>query len=228
MFKMLKLDWLGMKCYRTRIIILPVIISVYGLFSEALIIPFVTFMLFSFSVNPFAVEEKGKLDNLYLTLPITRKTIVNTRFCLSLIMQLTGILFGTVVTVIMSAILHGKTVFYTHTFTADYKTILLLISASLLFYSVINLATFPTLFKIGYAKGKAIGFYMPVAVVTVIIFIVYFLWYLNENFQRWLTKIVDWAYNNPLYISGILFVSAAFILSASYALSLLFYSKREL
>ena len=158
MFKMLKLDWLGMKCYQKRIIILPIVISVYGIISEALIIPFVSFMMFSFSVNPFAVEEKGKLDNLYLTLPITRNTIVNTRFCLSLIMQLIGILFGTIVTVVMTSILHGKTIFYTHTFTADFQTILLLVSASLLLYSLINLAAFPTLFKIGYAKGKAIGF----------------------------------------------------------------------
>ncbi len=227
MFNMIKLDWLGMKYYWLRIIIVPIVIAFYGILNEALIIPFVSFMFLSFSVNPFAVEEKGKLDNLYLTLPITRKTIVKTRYCLSLIMQLVGIIFGIIVTVLMASILNGKTIIYKHVFTADFQKILLLVCGSLLSYAVMNLAMFPTLFKIGYAKGKSIGFYIPVVAVTIILFALYLLWYVNDDFKQWLINAIGWAYNNPLCISGIMLVSASLLLALSYVLSNLFYSKRE-
>ncbi|MGI6717432.1 MAG: ABC-2 transporter permease [Eubacteriales bacterium] len=68
-----------------------------------------------------AVEEKGKLDNLYLTLPITRKTIVKTRYSLSLIMQFSGLLFGTISTVLLSFILNGKKILYLHTFYSRFS-----------------------------------------------------------------------------------------------------------
>jgi len=228
MLNMIKLDWLGMKCYWLRIIILPIVICFYGLLSEAIIIPFVAFMMLSFSVNPFAVEEKGKLDNLYLTLPINRKTIVNTRFSLSLIMQLVGIVFGVLATVLMASILYGrKIIFYEHYFNADFPTILLLVCGSLLLYAVMNLATFPILFKIGYAKGKALGFYIPIAAATVLLFVVYYLWYLNEGFRVWIEAAVAWSYSNPLWMSGILLALAVFFLVISYTLSHFLYAKRE-
>jgi ABC-2 type transport system permease protein len=228
MLNMIKLDWLSMKCYWLRIIIVPIVITVYGVVGEFLIIPFISFMMLSFSVNPFAVEEKGKLDNLYLTLPITRKTIVNTRYALSLIMQFVGLLFGVIMTIFMSLILKGKEIFYVHNFNADVKAIALLVSVSLLLYSILNLSMFPTLFKIGYAKGKAIGFYIPIVAVSIAIFALYFLWYLNDNFQQSLIKAIEWSYNNPLLISGILVIASGVMLAISYKLSLLFYSKRDL
>lgn len=204
MFKMIKLDWLGMKCYWLRIILLPVIILIYGFFNEALIIPIISFMMLSFSVNPFAVEEKGKLDNLYLTLPVTRKTIVNTRYTLSLIMQLAGIFFGVIMTFVMATILDGKNIIYQHSFSVDIQTLSLLVCGSLVIYSIMNLSMFPILFKIGYAKGKSIGFYSPIFAATVIFLALYFTWYLNDAFRQFLLNAVNWSYNHPLYISGIL------------------------
>ena len=228
MINMIKLDWLSMKFYWFRIIILPIMVIIYGLLSEAIIIPLISFIMLSFSVNPFAVEEKGKLDNLYLTLPITRIDIVKTRYSLSLIMQLSGIIFGVIVTILMSSILKDTSIFFERTFTCDFKTIWLLICGSLLFYSIINLSMFPTLFKIGYAKGKAIGFYIPLAGVTVVIMGVYFAWFLSEGFQEWLINTIDWIYSNPILISGILLISSVLILYLSYSLSCKFYSNRDL
>lgn len=228
MFKMIKLDWLAMKFYWPRIILLPIFVSFYGIMYQPAIIPFVSFIMLAFSVNPFAVEEKGKLDNLYLTLPITRKTIVKTRYSLSLIMQFSGLLFGTISTVLLSFILNGKKILYLHTFTADFQNISLLVCGSLFIYAVMNLTMFPTLFKMGYIKGKAIGFYIPIVSATLIITVIYILTMLNREFYQWLFKSFEWAYSNPICVSVILLALAALILTASYSLSCYLYSKREL
>ena len=58
MFRMLRLNWSAMKCYRVRFLIIPVCLFVVGWFSSIFLVPMGVFLLFSFSLNPFAVEEK--------------------------------------------------------------------------------------------------------------------------------------------------------------------------
>jgi len=48
MLNMIKLDWLGMKYYWVRIIIIPLSIYFMGFFNEVLIIPFLSFLCFHF------------------------------------------------------------------------------------------------------------------------------------------------------------------------------------
>lgn len=227
MFNMIKFDWLGMKCYHKRIVILPLIICIYGLFNEGFIVPIIALMMLSFSVNPFAVEEKGKLDNLYLTLPVIRNDIVKARFGLSFIMQLVGLVVGGTITVILSALLYGKTVFVPHFFKADFNNMLIIICCSLFFYAIMNLSTFPILFKIGYAKGKGLGFYIPLSAVGVLIVVVYLLWYFSDTFQTWLFQMFEWVYANMVLSSLLLLAVAVILLTISYLLSCKFYAKRD-
>ncbi len=84
--KMIALDWSAMKFYQIRGLLLPVFVLIYGLYSPITVIPLSAIMLLSFSVNPFAVEEKGELNILYLTLPVGRKSIVAGRYMLSILM----------------------------------------------------------------------------------------------------------------------------------------------
>jgi ABC-type transport system involved in multi-copper enzyme maturation permease subunit len=224
---MIKLDWLGMKYYRVRVIIIPLSICIMGFFSEAIIIPLLSFFMLSFSVNPFAVEEKGKLDHLYLTLPVTRKTIVNARFGLSLIMLFAGIVFGVLLTILMSALLYGKTVFFEHSFQADFATMFLLICVSLLLYAIMNLSMFPILFKIGYAKGKALGFYIPVGVSMAIIYALFLLGIYNNSFNTWLQSFLEWSLDYNVWAAVIILAMAVIFFSISYALSQRVYSRRE-
>jgi len=227
MHNMIKLDWMGMKCYQKRVILLPLMVVVYGLLSEALIIPLMAFMACSFSVNPFAVEEKGKLDHLYLTLPVTRESIVNARFTLSLIMQFMGLIFGTVVTVLYSRLFYGHRLIFMHSFRADLGTMSLILCASLLGYAIMNLSIFPLLFKIGYAKGKGIGFYMPIAVMLVVGYALFILWQFNGAFKAWTNAFMAWAVSYPMRVSAMILAMAIVALAASYMLSHRVYAKRE-
>ena len=227
MLNMIKLDWLGMKCYHKRVVIIPLAISLYGFFHVAVIIPMLVFYFFSFSVNPFAVEEKGKLDNLYLTLPVARGNIVKARFGLSFLMQLIGLVAGTILTVALSSLFYGRTIIYLRTFDADFSAMLLIVCGSILFYAILNLSTFPVLFKIGYAKGKLIGFIIPIVFVSAVIAALFVLWSAVGAFQKWLMSAFVWASQNVALIAGIMLAASALLLAASYVLSQRFYAKRE-
>jgi hypothetical protein len=227
MLNMIKLDWLGMKYYWISIVVLPIMVCFIVLLSEALIIPVVAFAMLSFSVNPFAVEEKGKLDNLYLTLPVTRKTIVNARFGLSLIMQFAGLAFGTFITVILSALLYGRTILFEHNFRADFDVMFLIICVSLLLYAVMNLSMFPILFKIGYAKGKAFGFYVPLGVLMVAACFFIFLWNHNDSIRTRLISAFEWSLANTIWAAVIILAASVIFFLISYTLSQRLYSRRE-
>lgn len=75
--KMIALDWRAMKYYQIRLLLLPVFIFIFGVYSPLTVIPMSVILSLSFSLNPFAVAEKGELNNLYLTLPVRRKSIVS-------------------------------------------------------------------------------------------------------------------------------------------------------
>lgn len=93
--KMIALDWRAMKYYQIRVLLLPVFVFIFGVvYSPLTVIPMSVVMSLNFSLNPFAVEEKGELNNLYLTLPVRRKSIVAGRYILSIIMLLCGIAIG--------------------------------------------------------------------------------------------------------------------------------------
>ena len=227
MLNMLKLDWLGMKFYHKRFVVIPLGVCFMGLYSEFIILPMVAFLMLSFSVNPFAVEEKGKLDNLYLTMPIARKTIVNARFGLSLLMLLFGLILGTIVTPIVAKALYGKTFLYERAFDADFKTIFLLICGAILSYAIMNLSTFPVLFRLGYARGKALGFYIPFGAAAVIIAVVFMVAEQSKTFREWLTSALVWTLDNTVWAAVIMLGVAVVMLAVSYVLSQKLYAKRE-
>ena len=84
-------------------------------------------------------------------------------------MQLFGVTVGTVVTLIYSKLLYGKTTFgITHSFDADFTAMSLIICGSLLVYAIMNLSSFPVLFKIGYTRGRGIQILRFGVIVTVI------------------------------------------------------------
>ncbi|MCL1965156.1 MAG: ABC-2 transporter permease [Firmicutes bacterium] len=228
MLNMIKLDWIGMKCYQKRFIIIPCTTLLYGFFFVPIVIPLMAFMMFSFSVNPFAVEEKGKLDNLYLTLPVTRKAIVSARYGLSLLMQLVGFTAGTVITILYSRLLYGRTAFgIAHSFHADCSAIFLIICGSLLLYAVMNLCSFPLLFKIGYARGRGLGFYVPIIGFAIVVSAVYMFGYFNDAFQQFLLSAVEWAFANTVWTAVCMLIGAALLLALSYMISQKVYARRE-
>ena len=83
-----------MKYFHRRFLIIPICLIIIGWFSPIILIPMGVFLLFFFSINLFAIEEKGDLNRLYLTLPIRRNTIVTSRYALALLLYIVGVLLA--------------------------------------------------------------------------------------------------------------------------------------
>ena len=90
-------------------------------------------------------------------------------------------------------------IFSTSKWYVGVKGYFLLISACYLLYAVLNLCMFPILFKIGYQKGKFLGFYFSLLFSTILLFIFNIIstFPVNENTEF---DIIMWATEN-MYLS---------------------------
>ena len=218
--KMVALDWRAMKVYQIRFPLLPIFAFVFGwLYSPLLVIPLCVVFCLSFSINPFAVEEKGELNKLYLTLPVKRKSIVGGRFALSLIMLLCGLVLGAAILPLANLVSFSKW----YLSVEWYVTILAL---SYLLYAVFNLSMFPILFRFGYHKGKFWGFYLPVGFFGILFGGYTAISSLSGN-ETLTLDFLTYASNHLLLISGGMAAAAVIILCISYVLSVKLYSKRD-
>ncbi len=221
--KMIATDWRAMKIYHIRVLLLPLLAIALGWFSPWTIIPICAFACHNFSLNPFAVEEKGALNNLYLTLPIKRRDIVIGRYTLSLIILIFGILMGVVLMPFANTL--SKIILKSEWY-AGFNGTIALIAISFLLYTVFNLFTFPILFKFGYTKGKLWGVYLP-AIFFGLIFGVYFTITSLPGNELLQLKLISYASENIIIVSGGLIFLAVVLLLMSYAISLKLYSKRD-
>ncbi|WP_251207721.1 ABC-2 transporter permease [Acetatifactor aquisgranensis] len=219
MLRMLRLNWSAMKCYRIRFLIIPGSLFVTRCFSPVLLVPMGTFLLFSFSLNPFAIEEKGDLNRLYLTLPVQRRTIVTGRYVLSFLLFAAGALLGLAMMPLANLVSFSK-------WYPGFSWKLALVSFSFLFYGVMSLAMYPLLFKVGYQKGKVWGYYVPALLVCLayIALIEYDMLLGNGTF---IFDLLVYASDHILIVSGGMFTAGGILLALSYLLSARLYGRRE-
>lgn len=217
--KMVALDWRAMKFYQIRCLLLPVFIFALGFYSPMAVIPISVILALSFSINPFAVEEKGALNNLYLTLPVRRKSIVAGRYLLSIIMLLCGIALGLLIMPLVNRFSISKWFIGT-------EGLLVVVALSYLLYAILNLFMFPVLFKLGYQKGKFWGFYLPMVFFALLFGAYSAITQLPEHKTLTLDFIV-YASENMLIVSGSIVALATVLLFLSYAISLKLYSNRD-
>ena len=219
MTKMMALDWRAMKTYQIRFWLLPAALILIGWMYPIAVIPISVFLSLGFSVNPFAVEEKGALNNLYLTLAVNRKSIVLGRYALSSLMLFGGIIMGLILMPLANTISLSK-------WYVGFEGYMALITFSYLLYSLLNLIMFPVLFGIGYLRGKIGGFYLPTLFFCVLCGVYTSLSALPGNGGMTI-GFISYASQNMLLISGGMTVVATALLLASYTLSLHLYSKRD-
>ena len=217
--KMIALDWRAMKFYQIRLLLLPVFVFILGFYSPLAVIPMSVILFLSFSVNPFAVEEKGALNNLYLTLPVRRKSIVAGRYMLSIIMMLCGIAIGILIMLLVNKFSISK-------WFIGIEGFMVVISLSYLLYAILNLFMFPILFRLGYHKGKFWGFYLPMVFFALLFGLFFTITSMPGNETLTIDFIV-YASENLLMVSGSIVVLATILLILSYMISLKLYSKRD-
>ena len=217
-WKVLKLDWSAMKCYRIRLLLLPVLLLIPGGLSTIYLVPMGVLFLFSFSINAFLVEEKGGLNRLYLTLPMKRSRMVAGRYLLSFLLFLAGIIIG-------FALMPLANLFALSRWYPDWKWALALACTGFLIYALMNLAMYPALFRLGYEKGKVWGYYIPSFVIA--------LGYMGiaeydvVTGGAFIRDMLIYASEHILSVSAEIFGLGAVILAASWGLSVRLYTRRE-
>ena len=217
--KMIALDWRAMKVYQIRGLLLPVFAFLFGLFSPLLVIPMTVYMYLSYSINPFAVEEKGELNNLYLTLPVSRKEIVTGRYLLSFLMMLVSMAIGALVMPVANQFSVSK-------WFIGLEGYIAVIALSYLLYAILNLFMFPILFRLGYQKGKFWGFYLP-AILFAFLCSAYISFTTITEYKTLSLDLIRFASENLLVVSGSMAVLATIILIISYLIYLKLYAKRD-
>ena len=219
MKRMAMIDWNAMKCFHLRLFLLPIISLAAGFISALLVVPTNVFMFLFFSVNTFAVEEKGDLNKLYLTLPVKRSAVVAGGYVLSICMGLAGLVTG-----IPLAILADR--FSLSHYYGPIGWFLPVVTISYLLFSIFNLCMFPILFKMGYSKGKFWGMLVPIALFAAL----YGAWVIVSSLpgnEYLLFNALEYASKNMFLVNGGIIVVATLVLLCSFLLSKNLYSNRE-
>jgi len=181
--------------------------------SSVLVIPMGIYMCLVSCINMFYIGDKG-VDALLYTLPVSRKDIVKGGYILSLVCVPLSVIIGFILMPVTNAV---HTVGVLHNF--EYS--LTIIAVSYFIFAILNIVMFPLLFRFGYGKAKYFAYYLPIfafgfALGTLVGF--------GEEVAF---KFLDYANENPLYVNGSIFISAAIITFLSYRMSVKLYSKRE-
>lgn len=219
MLNMIKLDWSAMKYYHIRGIFLPFYLMLLGWVSPICLIPLGTIFMFAYSVNPFAVEEKGELHQLYLTLPVKRSTVVAGRYALSLLLFLAGLLIGWLLMPLANLVSISK-------WYPDLTWLLALVCFSFLAHGAMSLAMYPMLFWLGYQKGKLWGFYLP-GILFALAFVALVEYDYLAAKGRLFTRMLTFASEHMLMACGGMFLLGLALLGISFLLSLGIYRRRE-
>lgn len=218
--KMALMDWRAMKYYHVRGILLPIMVVIIGLFSSPLlVIPTCVLLFVFFSMNTFAVEEKGALNNLYLTLQVDRNSIVSGRYILAGIMGFCGVAAGIPIMVIINSIGWSQ-------YHLPASWYIFILAVSYLLFSLFTLVIYPVLFKLGYTKGKFWGLVLPAIFMGLLYGIFVGLSRMPGN-EMLLLNVLEYAYENMLWVSGGITAVATLLLVASFTVSRRIYSKRD-
>ena len=219
MKQMALFDWKAIKYFHLRVLLLPVISLAAGFISALLVVPTNVFMFLFYSVNTFAVEEKGDLNMLYMTLPIRRSSVVGGRYALSICMGLVGLITG-----IPLAIFADR--FSLSHYYGPLEWFLPIVAISYLLFAVFNLCMFPILFKLGYSRGKFWGMLVPLALFAAL----YSAWVIISSLpgnEYLLFNALEYAGKNMFLVNGSIILIATLILLFSFLLSKKLYSDRE-
>lgn len=219
-WKIIALDWRATP-FISRLfcfIMSPVIFMTGFFLSQLLVLPFAMWFAIAASIMPFQNEEKGALNNLFLTLPVTRQQIVAARYVNALLWVLFYMPVGLI---IMPIVRH----FATSRWYLGFAGNLSLVAVSLLMFAVFVMAMFTFLFKYGYQKGKTLGIYVPSGIFMALIVMIYTL--MNVLSFNFMFEFIIFATENMLLVSGGIILLSAGILFLSYYLSLRSYARLD-
>jgi ABC-type transport system involved in multi-copper enzyme maturation permease subunit len=222
MYNALKLDWLALKGNKKNIAFQIAIILLFGMFMSYMLLPYLCLIVAMICMNIFAVEEKSQLENLYMTLPLDRKNILQARYVFSLITFVTTIIVSLIGYAL--CLKFGYKVF-DFDINVGVSGLAFVISLLYLGYSVIISILYPILFKYGITKSRKIyilllacifGFFGLVSGITG-----------GLGGIDFLLDVYYWIESNLILVLAMMLTLGTLVLYISYEISLKIYRKRD-
>lgn len=216
-----KLDFITIKPYLTwknfLILLVVAVIMTWNSDSSAAAVGFIMVFAALYVSYPFAVGERNGIDSLYMTLSITRKTVVLGRYVFALSFNILSGILAFIISFGLFTVL-GKAFNVLETLGA--------ICAIFVIYTLIQAFQLPIFFKLGYAKAKFFS-YLPLIGWPLAVFLLSSL--LNEtqmlgSLSGWMTWLSENTIAAVVIAAGIWLVAVLI----SYQISLAYYKKRDL
>lgn len=147
-------DLLQLKSYLKTLIVYTAIFILIGMANQSpdginiMLIFMITFGFGMFTMASFDYDEKAKADNYLLTFPLTKKTVVFSRYILIISATIIGMIVGILSTIVICISLNTNVVL------PDIAKLLNTALGSILSVSIIEAIQIPCTYKFGTEKGR--------------------------------------------------------------------------
>lgn len=214
-------DLLQLKSYRKTLLVFMIIFICVSFAQTnmdgigSMLVIMTTFGLGMFSLATFSYDEVAKADKYILTLPLTKKEVVLSKYILVISSTIIGAVLGTVISIIVISIVNKQ--------LPDIMELLSLTLGGILGIGIIEMIQIPCIYKYGAEKGRMYLFIISMILVWGAIGIAFLM--KKSNIEIPTNNILELL---EQYILVILPIAIAIMYYISYKISYKIYSKKEL
>ena len=216
----IKLDFITVKPYLTArtlfvLFIVPAALSMSNT-SASVIIGIVMTLGLVFSSYPFVIGEKSDMDQLYLTLPMSKRTVVFGRYGFVIAFDIISVVVACAFLFTLQTILQRE---------FDFRESLLSATAILMVYTLFQAIQLPIYFKLGYTKAKFLAS-VPFIIIPIAAVLVGSV-FPEDEVARAAGNILSWVSGNQIMTIAVVGVAWLAVMTVSCGISLRVYGKRE-
>ncbi len=219
---LIKKDLLNLASYKTTLLILIIFCSIGIIGTESVTIaPIVIATIIGMiALSTFNYDESSKADKFILTLPLTRKEIVTSKYVLAIGSIIIGGLFGIILTIILTNFIN--IIRPNDLITIDYKSLCITTLCGMFGIALIQSIQIPSIYKWGAEKGRIQMFILLFIIILAILGISFF--FTKFGFQIEEQQIESFLNQFGVWIISILMLLMYLI---SYHISYKIFSKKD-
>jgi ABC-type transport system involved in multi-copper enzyme maturation permease subunit len=216
-----KLECIAIKPYlKISTILVYTAVSIFVIFASGNIFAGigVGLMFGTLSVSyPFAIEEKSNMDALYITLALSRRTVVMGRYIFSLLANICAAGFALLLPLVICLLAPGIGLSFGVDGTLAGFAFLVPL------FVLVQAAQIPAFFKLGYTKAKIISIVPFIVIMAAVMGFASLAGHLALD----LSPALFWLENNVPAVCVFAGLTLALLIYLSYRISLAFYNKRD-
>lgn len=211
-------DLLQLKTYKRTLIVFVIVFIATSLTQENtrnLLVVMMTLGLGMFSIATFSYDEMAKADRFVLTLPLTKKEVIQSKYTLVVTATILGAILGMLVSIILSLAIQKE--------LPNVQELVTLAIGGIFGIGIVEAIQIPCIYKYGAEKGR-IQIFIFMAIIA---FVIGGIIFIGEKMSiSFLTN--DWIYNFINFLPILLVILTAVIYFISYKIAYRIYSKKEI